>query len=660
MKKRVLSITVLTVFLISLLSVVSATIILSNPKSNYNLGEDLTIEATINADENANNLFQLILHCSDGEKSFYSETLTLSAGEQKKITKTLTLTDSFLEGMSGICFVNAEYGDEEGKTSNFQISGEIDVSVTLNKKSFEPLDQILIEGNAIKNLGEVSGTVEAYLDGLSLKAISSVSNSKFSLNMSLPESSDSGEYELEIVVYEKDKIGEVSNHGSYTETITVKQIPKKVDVEINKQTLKPGEKAVFEVKLYDQSDKEIEEDVTLEILNSYDEKVVKRLVKTNEPFSLDLEKNAGAGYWKAEVSAFNLESTRLFYIEELEEATFEIVNDTLIVTNIGNVIYRKNIQISIGGELEIKTLDLDVGETRQFRLVAPDGKYDISISDGDNTYSENNVALTGNAIGVLDVRKQLGLITRYPIVWLFIIVIAGLFILMIVERTARKKIAKIGFVPKMFKKKKEGEKEEKKEEKVEHVETANDAHHELVLKGRKEKAGILALKIKNEKLSEKSKKAVEKSLQDFYGKKGKTYRKGKEIIGILTPSLTKTFKNELTAVKVAKEIAKSLEQHNKDEEEKIDFGIGVHSGDIAVKVDKGKLNFTSLGNTLSKAKQLSGKAKADILLSKQAVDKLGSEVRAEKSGEDYKINRIVDREKHKAFIQGFLDRMKGK
>ena len=37
-----------------------------------------------------------------------------------------------------------------------------------------------------------------------------------------------------------------------------------------------------------------------------------------------------------------------FYVQVLEEAYFEMSNNTLVITNVGNVNYEKEIQISIG------------------------------------------------------------------------------------------------------------------------------------------------------------------------------------------------------------------------------------------------------------------------------------------------------------------------
>lgn len=158
--------------------------------------------------------------------------------------------------------------------------------------------------------------------------------------------------------------------------------------------------------------------------------------------------------------------------------------------------------------------------------------------------------------------------------------------------------------------------------------------------------------MKNKMVSENIEKAAEK----ITSRKGSLYRTGDSIIGIFTPSLTKTFRNELTAVRAASEIASYLKEHNQKFTEKIDFGIGIHSGDIATKVEGGKLKFTALGNVLNTAKRIADSANNDVLLSRDAGSKVSSEVKTEKVGEYYSIKRIVDRELNKNFIDNFLKR----
>ena len=98
-------------------------------------------------------------------------------------------------------------------------------------------------------------------------------------------------------------------------------------------------------------------------------------------------------------------------------------------------------------------------ESTQFRLLAPDGVYNVKVTDGKNTISQDGVALTGNAIGILDERltgtnpltstinsgqdntnNSTAINKNSTLIYLFLVVIAGAAILLAVERRFRKKV----------------------------------------------------------------------------------------------------------------------------------------------------------------------------------------------------------------------------
>ena len=89
-------------------------------------------------------------------------------------------------------------------------------------------------------------------------------------------------------------------------------------------------------------------------------------------------------------------------MEEFKEIQTSLINNTLIVTNIGNVRYVGPLEISIGSSVEVKQIDLEIGESKNFNLHAPDGTYLIRTNNGNNASVLGNVALTGNAVRVSD------------------------------------------------------------------------------------------------------------------------------------------------------------------------------------------------------------------------------------------------------------------
>ena len=558
--------------------------------------------------------------------------------------------------MIGDCRIESKYGSDLATTPGFQITDRIETILNVNPMNVKAGENMAVRGTAVKaNSQNLEGFLELNVEGTDIKLTRSVSEGKIETNFSFPENLKSGNYELTAKVY--DKSGEeIGNQDTKTITISLRQEPSKIEIVIDKQSIKPGEGIMLRPLIYDKANYETQGDVKIEVKDSLDDSYFNKLVKTGEEVIVNFTTNASAGYWKIEASSMGLKSKRLFYIEELEKAQFEVVNDTLIITNIGNVRYRKAVQIAIENEVEIKEMDLEVGDSKKFRLLAPDGSYKVSVTDGSETITLSDIGLTGNVIGVEDVRNQLSLWSKYPMVWLFLIIVLGLFILMMVERVTKRNFY--------------GYKDEKKTDKIkpvkasdkfagfEAVKDAGEAEHSLVINGKKEEASILAIKIKNpgaikNKIVQEN---VNKAIEMINKQKGSLYRTGDNFVGVFTPSLTKTFKNDLVAVKVAGAIASHLNEHNKKFKEKIDFGIGIHSGEIAAKLEQGKLKFTALGNTLSLAKKIADSARNDVLLSKETGSKVSNEVKTDKQGDYYSIKRVLDREQHKDFINNFLKR----
>ena len=193
------------------------------------------------------------------------------------------------------------------------------------------------------------------------------------------------------------------------------------------------------------------------------------------------------------------------------------------------------------------------------------------------------------------------------------------------------------------------------------------AVHAPVLDGNKQLSSLVAVKIKNYSEVKGNNQFVNETLKsitnEINNSKGKVYRADDFVIGIFAPIATKTFENEVTAVRVAKSISSKLKFHNDKFSQKINFGIGVNSGDIIAKKHEGKLLFTPIGVTLSSARRVADLANNDVLLSEDANKKVMSKVKttlnaAASTGgiKAYSINQIVDREDNKKFIEDFLQR----
>lgn len=642
-----------------LISFVSAEILLSQPEVIYNLGDTLNVEATVEPSQYVSDFFELNLVCNKESKNIHREHLTLDKGEKKAISSSLALTVSFLGNVSGNCSIQAKIGGEEAKSQGFKISGKIDVIINLDTINIEAGQKILLKGSALKENGKkVNGFVEISVLGTDVSITRTVTEGEFEAEFLFPGNAKSGSYTLNAKAYEKSQ-GQETNTGVSQITLNVKKKASKIEIAVSQQNLLPGNSIIFSPIIYDQANEKAEGEVSVKLSDPFDSIILQKILKSGEEETVFLETNSTPGYWTIEVASADLKAKRLFYVDELERASFEIVNDTLIIRNIGNVVYDKALQISIGQVTEIKNINLDVNGEKKLRLLAPDGQYSVRITDGADEIMVSGVSLVGKVVGIEDLKKGLAISTRYPIVWLFLVAVFGLFIVMLLKKVVKKKF--VSRVPE-FEEVKEIKKEKGKLRVIPSGRVER-AEHALVLHGRKENTGILTINLKS--LKEARKKAgemINEITRKIVDSRGVIYEGEDYIIGIFSSPTTKSFENEIIAVKVAEDIATALKRYNMRSKLKIDYGIGVNSGELIVKKEQDKLKFTTIGNTINLGRKIASLAKDEMLLSEEIQKRVANVVRADKEIREgvnvYHIKSIIDREKNKKFITNFLDRLK--
>lgn len=499
----------------------------------------------------------------------------------------------------------------------------------------------------------------------------------FTVLFSLAENTPAGDYRIDVLVYEKDSFGERTSEGFAMANLKISQILTEIDIALGKVDLNPGEQLSFKPSLIDQAGFLIIDDVSIIIQDEELIRIYEKIFPSGETINYDILTNLTAGYYEIEASSEGIVETKEFYVNEKAIISFEINNQTLKVTNIGNIPYKNNIQINLGDKSFIKSLNLELGESQEFELEGYNSKYDVWVSDGENELSQQGVILTGNAVNVRVAGKNL---LTTPIVWIFLIIVLGAGVLFLFRNVLKKKSFAYPF-KKLFHRKSKTvrldskgkivrEPEEKKEKGVEKKslfkkkEPEKSSRHEaepvLVLRGQKNRATVIALHIKN-KISKVAKKGLENAIEHVYEKRGAVYERADYIFVVFSPLMTRSFKNEIRAAKAAEKIVSALKEHNKKFTDKIEFGIGINSGNIISKFEDKKLKFTALGNLIGPAKRLAQASKGQILITKEAYERGISDIKAQKRkfrGTDvYEVRRIMDQEKNKAFIKGFLKRM---
>ena len=622
----------------------SAGMFMSQPQLAYNVNDVLDIDVTINSGVPVNNLLSVNLNCgSNNSLIIYGNYVNLNPGDEQTFNVQTLLSKSILGNNSESCYLTADYGEININSQEFSVDNKIDIELFLEKSIFNPSESANINGLASKaNNLEVEGIVELTIGSLGIQLSKSLDEGSFSLNFTIPEDSKSGEHNLSLRIYEMDSFGEISNEGFSFELIEVNSILKKIEIVPEKNGYHPGENFAFKVSAYDQAEDIIEREVGIIIyLPGEGEEVTefyKKLVKSGEDISVPLLLDTAPGYYKVVANSGELEEQKLLYVEEHEEAEFELANNTLTAKNIGNVPYVKSIEVLIDEEVEIKNIKLEVGETKKFRILAPDGTYKIGVNDGSKDVDLGKTILTGRAIGLKEVKS--GSFANFSkssiyVLLLFLFIIGILFI-------------SIKRIRSNFKLKREPMR------KIENV-------SEMVVSGKKEEASVIALRLSKKSVkSYYSSSTVEDALSEAKETGAKIYEDGDYRIFLFSPALTKKNNNELLAVKVAKKIKDVFRSHNKKFKDKIDFGIGLNNGFIISEAVDSDFKFTSVGNIISSAKQISGYLDESVLLSDSIRKRVINSVKTEKVGdkEGWELKKIADRTKHEEFIKDFTKKTK--
>jgi hypothetical protein len=662
MKKEIL----LTIFLFAILlfPLISAEIVINEaPKSLYNFGDIISIPIKITSLAESGEIFTMNLICEGVQTEIHKEYLFIQAGGVEARNPPVPLMKNFIGDLKGNCRIKYSFGSETKLTNEFIISDLINLNINTKEKNFAPEQQITIDGNAIKENGEnVNGFVNMEFvqnnESENIFVSDTVRNGTFSLKFSVPKNTASGRYPLKINVYEKDSKGETTNSGFYNYNIFITQIPANLEIIFDNKEIEPGEIIKVKAVLHDQTGEQISSMARITILNDNEKIIEQKEIATDEFLELQIPSSTPPADWKVMASSNGFESNSNFAIKAVEKINTEIINKTLIITNIGNVLYNHAVLVKIGEHpLNLDVL-LDVGESKKYLLSAPDGEYAVDVVVNGISNANQNVLLTGKTI---EIQESGFILENNTIIWVLVILVLGFIGLRLFKR--RHKRSYFGYAPnaKSF-----GEsKKETVQLKKSSVVARNKAELSLSIKGDQQDVSMICLRIKNIDKLKQSKTDYEKVLQEIVNlaeeQKAYVYGAQENIFLIYAPVKTRTFRNEKTAMEIAQKIEKIISSYNKLAREKIFFGISVNHGTIIASSEGNIFKFMSLGTLMNASKKLASVSDGEVLLSDKIREKLGAEIKTQKKETSgvvgYAIREVRDDEKSKEFIRRFMQRM---
>ncbi|VVB78102.1 Uncharacterised protein [uncultured archaeon] len=679
------------IFGILLITNIYAAVYFSQPEPYYNYGDVISLNLTV--DPIKDSPLKIKLVCDGNSVDVFNGPVIDNI--------VIPLTASWIKDLSGDCYFSSEYAGETRKTnSNFKISRRLETALSVESFFAKPGETVTISGTVkrlngfgsngevelnipfagvIQTNAEINGSLNSSQNNITAsigdKFYSRVIDGDFSLDLVLPEKVAAGDYKVVVNSYETSDSGEKINEGSTSAYLKVSQVLTSIEAAINNQNFDPGTNISIKPTLLDQTGNSMTDQVSVVLVDFDQKRVFEKVVNSGDTLVYTFPTNSPSGYYIADISVGDMKIAKTFFVNEKAIVSFEIKNGTLVVKNIGNVPYNRDVQIELNGKPFVKRVNLGIGETKGFKLTGTDGNYDIKVSDGENELLQSGVPLTGNAVNVGDTPNNFYAVLYTPIFWILVILILLVIVLILARLVIRRRSVTYPHErPKglqlkgmVVAKRHEAHVAPKKQE-VKEVSAMTFsrglvpptiAEQSMVVGGARNRVAVIAIKVKD-KITPLTKAELEKAIDSIYDKKGAVHEQGDFIVGIFSPLGTRLTNNEPVAAKAAEEILNKLREHNRKFKEKIQFGIGINSGEILNEVKDGKLKFTALGNTVILAKKLADYSNEKVIISKEAYDKASTAIKAEKVKSNdvdaYELKKVVDSEQSKKFINDFMKR----
>ena len=545
---------------------------------------------------------------------------------------------------------NSSTSDNEGNdttsdstTNESETTGETETTEDNGESVQDIIDSILADQAGQTEDGEIEQPASGQIIIGSFSA--EVIDGEFSASFPIPKNAPPGDYKITASALDTDINGVQMNNGSAFIMIKVKQVITDLDLKINEESVTPGNDFSYTPVLYDQAGNEGQGEVTLTISKPDKSVLIERVASAGQPSNFFVEFNSTPGIWEVKAAMEDYQRVKTFSVEELRQISTNLSAGVLIVTNTGNVLFEGPIEVSIGNKTTVSQVSLEVGESSDFKLGAPDGEYEVSVSDGKSVQALGRTFLTGNVIGIDNGSFSLGKLST----WLIALVIIVLIFIVLVFIRKRMKKDNFGKIPRSIGTVGQGMYTRKESPVISGVTNLTD-------KGEKQEAAVIALKIKGEGNAD----LIEHALIKAKVARAKIYVDKDYRIMVFVPSLTKSKENEVIALNVAKEIENILKRG--DSGGKFSWGIGVHYGQMAVESSDGNIKFVSLDNTISIAKRAAESSGGGVLLSEQMHRRTFGKAKVDKlEGTNFwQLKRISNREHYEDFLKRFLNRQQKK
>ena len=192
----------------------SAYILLSQPSSSYNLGDNLLLNITVHPSLGVDNFLTADLICTNGDVNLYKNSFNLLANNETSVNLSIVLNNAIIGDLNGSCYINSNFGSDESETQVFQISNQINLILNVSNYNVYPSGTVTVSGTAIKSdNNNVNGLADVYFQDTNLNITSQIVNGNFSSVIFIPQNISAGYHYLSVSAYEFDSQGDMTNQG---------------------------------------------------------------------------------------------------------------------------------------------------------------------------------------------------------------------------------------------------------------------------------------------------------------------------------------------------------------------------------------------------------------------------------------------------------------
>lgn len=322
------------------------------------------------------------------------------------------------------------------------IESTLNVAANLQKSSYDPGDDVVVSGYVSNKLGtevrdislEFNFGAKTYNQKLASTSV------PFTAVYHIPENVKTSSYAVEITA--KDELG---NYGYKNIVYNVNAIPTKLDLALQGTSFIPKENVGFSVSLVDQAGDPIADTVNVGLYDPDENLVLTKTVMTGTSDSVVLPEQAEPGAWSVKADGFGLSDEDTITVREYMAADVSLDGSELVINNLGNVPFRKDLGIEAGNLRETKDVKLKVGDSERIKLdkLFPDGTYQVRLPDFGKVFDGVNIGNgkeNGNGLGGItgNVVKNLGNPGKRSIAFVLLAILGGTLIYLIYGRRRRK------------------------------------------------------------------------------------------------------------------------------------------------------------------------------------------------------------------------------